>query len=222
MAFRYAVRRVKIYGRGLLPFHILRCYESKSLYHKDCKITENEMMKMNSIAKKISPFISIVLLMLLAIGAAAEDDADVNVRVNAPEYVSDTFEVTIDITNVSDMDGGQFDLIFDYNVIDVIDVGDVKSKYGNIDDTEIPVDMCNAMDDGRIRLNAGAFPRRGGLSAGPGPRERGHRRRRRRKGAELQSGRPGNRRTRASPQPSLRSRASCSACASTFESEYST
>jgi len=109
---------------------------------------ENEMTMMNPIAKKI---LSIVLLMLLAIGVAA-DDADVNVRVNAPEYVLDTFEVTIDITNVSDMDGGQFDLTFDHNVIDVIDVEDVKSKYGNIDDTEIPVDMCSAMDDGRIRL----------------------------------------------------------------------
>ncbi len=149
MAFRYAVRRAKIYGGGLVPFHTFRCYESKSLYHKDCKITENEMMKMNSIAEKL---LSIALLVSLTIGAAAAEDADVNVRVNAPEYVSDTFEVTIDITNVSDMDGGQFDLTFDHNVIDVIDVEDVKSKYGNIDDTEIPVDMCSAMDDGRIRL----------------------------------------------------------------------
>ena len=152
MAFGYAVRRAKIYGGGLLPSHTFRCYESKSLYHKDCKTTENEMMKMNSIAKKISPFIPIALLMSLAIGLAAAEDADVDVSVNAPEYVSDTFEVTIDITNVSDMDGGQFDLTFDHNVIDVIDVKDVKSKYGDIDDTEIPVDMCLAMDDGRIRL----------------------------------------------------------------------
>lgn len=148
MAFRYAVRMAKM-GGGLLPFHILRCYESKSLYHKDCKITENEMMKMNSIAEKL---LSITLLVSLMIGAAAAEDADVNVSVNAPEYVSDTFEVTIDITNVHDMDAGQFDLTFDHNVIDVINVKDVKSKYGDIDDTEIPIDMCLAMDDGRIRL----------------------------------------------------------------------
>lgn len=152
MAFRYAVRIAKIGGGGLVPFHTFRCYESKSLYHKDCKITENEMMKINSIAKKISPFISIALFVSLTIGAAAADDVDVNVSVNAPEYVSDTFEVTIDITNVSDMDAGQFDLTFDHNIIDVIDVEDVKSKYGDIDDTEIPIDMCLAMDDGRIRL----------------------------------------------------------------------
>ena len=121
MAFKYAGRIAKIYGRGLLPFHILRCYESKSLYHKDCKITENEMMKMNSIAKKI---LSITLLMLLAASAAA----DVNVTVNAPEYVLDTFEVTIDITEVSDMNGGQFDLTFDPDVTNVLDVEDGKSE----------------------------------------------------------------------------------------------
>ena len=34
----------------------------------------------------------------------------VPVIVNAPEYVSGAFEVTIDIRNVADMNGGQFDL----------------------------------------------------------------------------------------------------------------
>jgi hypothetical protein len=101
-------------------------------------------MKMNSIAEKI---LSIALLVSLMIGAAAAEDADVNVRVNAPEYVSDTFEVTIDIENVTDLDMGQFDLIFDH---DVLCVDDVRS--GNIDDTEIPVDMWAAMDDNRIRI----------------------------------------------------------------------
>ena len=105
------------------------------------------MMKMNSIAKKISPFISIVLLMLLAIGAAAEDDADVNVRVNAPEYVSDTFEVTIDIEDVTDLDSGNFDLSFDSSVVVVESV-----EPGIIDDTEIPVPMWRFMDDDTIRV----------------------------------------------------------------------
>ena len=102
---------------------------------------------MNSIAKKISPFISIVLLMLLAIGAAAEDDADVNVRVNAPEYVSDTFEVTIDIEDVTDLDSGNFDLSFDSSVVVVESV-----EPGNIEDTEIPVPMWRFMDDDTIRV----------------------------------------------------------------------
>lgn len=101
-------------------------------------------MNRNHIAEKI---LSIALLVSLAIGLAAAEDADVNVSVNAPEYVSDTFEVTIDITEVSDMNGGQFDLVFDP---DVLDVEDVRS--GNIDDTEIPIDMWEVMDDGRIRM----------------------------------------------------------------------
>jgi len=102
---------------------------------------------MNSIAKKISPFILIVLLMLLAIGAAAEDDADVNVRVNAPEYVSDTFEVTIDIEDVTDLDSGNFDLSFDSSVVVVESL-----EPGNIEDTEIPVPMWRFMDDDTIRV----------------------------------------------------------------------
>jgi len=103
---------------------------------------------MNTITKKI---LSITLLMLLAIGAAAEGDidpgAEVNVTVNAPEYVLDTFEVTIDVTEVSDMHGGQFDLTFDPDVTNVVDVED-----GNIDDTEIPVVMWRFMDDDKIRV----------------------------------------------------------------------
>ena len=103
---------------------------------------------MNTITKKI---LSIALLMLLAIGATAEGDidpgAEVNVTINSPEYVLDTFEVTIDVTDVSDMNGGQFDLTFDPDVINVLDVED-----GNIDDTEIPVVMWRFMDDDKIRV----------------------------------------------------------------------
>jgi hypothetical protein len=96
----------------------------------------NETMKINAITKKI---LSIALLMLLAIGVAADDDidpdADVNVTINAPPYVSeDTFEVTIDVTEVSDMNGGQFDLIYDPDVLTVLSV-----EAGNIDDAEIPI-----------------------------------------------------------------------------------
>ena len=140
MAFRYVVKRVKI---------ILRCYEPKSLYHQDRKSIENEMTMMNPIAKKI---LSIVLLMLLVIGAAADDeidpDADVNVTINAPEYVSeDMFEVTMDVTEVTDFDSGQFDLTYNPDVINVL-----KVEAGDIDDTEIPIDDWRPMDDDRIRV----------------------------------------------------------------------
>ena len=116
-------------------------------------MSTNEMMKMNAITKKI---LSIVLLILLAIGAAAEDDvdedADVDVTVNAPPYVLDTFEVTINVTEVSDMCSAQFDLIFDPDVINVENVkSDVKSGMVE-DDTEIPIYVANRMDDDRIRI----------------------------------------------------------------------
>ena len=115
---------------------------------------------MNHITQKI---LSIALLMLLVIGAAADDeveidpDADVNVTVNAPEYVSeDTFEVTINVTNVSDMNGGQFDLTFDPSVIDIENVkSDVKP--GMIGDTEMPISAAIRMDDDRIRVMVWQF-----------------------------------------------------------------
>ena len=104
---------------------------------------------MNPIAKKI---LSIVLLMLLVIGAAADDeidpDADVNVTINAPEYVSeDTFEATMAVTEVTDFDSGQFDLTYNPDVINVL-----KVEAGGIDDTEIPIDDWRPMDDDRIRV----------------------------------------------------------------------
>ncbi|OEU53558.1 MAG: hypothetical protein BA871_01345 [Desulfuromonadales bacterium C00003096] len=58
----------------------------------------------------------------------------VPVTVNAPPVVSDTFNVTIDIENVTNLDGGQFELSFDSDVVTVEDVG-----AGSIGDTEIPV-----------------------------------------------------------------------------------
>ena len=92
---------------------------------------------MNKITRKM---VSITLLMLLTAGVVAavdndiNPDADVNVTVNAPEYVSDTFEVTIDVTEIIDLNGGQFDLIYNPDVLKVLKVED-----GDIDDTEIPV-----------------------------------------------------------------------------------
>ncbi len=107
---------------------------------------------MNIITKKI---LSITLLLLLTAGvvAAVDDDinpdAEVNVTVNAPEYVSDTFEVTIDVTEVSDMCSAQFDLTFDPDVINA-DKSDVES--GMIDDRELPISSCRMLEDGRIRI----------------------------------------------------------------------
>ena len=57
------------------------------------------------------------------------------VRVNAPEVVSGTFDATIEIYNAADLDSGQFDLWFDSSVVNVTGVSS-----GSIDDTTIPVD----------------------------------------------------------------------------------
>ncbi len=67
------------------------------------------------------------------------------VTVNAPPVATDTFEVTIDVENVTDMDCGQFELSFDPGVVIVEDV-----EVGCISDTEIPVIGWWFMDVNRI------------------------------------------------------------------------
>ena len=69
------------------------------------------------------------------------------VCVNAPKVVSGTFEVTIDVHNVADLDSGQFDLSFDPDVVSVIDVHD-----GNISGRPVPVESWSFVDAGTIRV----------------------------------------------------------------------
>ena len=64
----------------------------------------------------------------------------VPVTVNAPEIVSGTFNATIDIGNVTDLDSGQFDLSFDSSVVNVTNVHD-----GNIGDTTVSIDSWEFM-----------------------------------------------------------------------------
>ena len=91
------------------------------------------------------------------------DDATVNVAVNAPEFVSGTFNVTIDVTYVTDLCGAQFDLTFDP---DVIDVESVES--GMINDREMPV-TYRMIEAGRLMMMIFDFDLivEGGVS-GPG------------------------------------------------------
>jgi len=81
---------------------------------------------------------------------AAADEEDVSVTVNAPEYITDTFEVTIDISEITDLGGGQFDLTYDPNVIELQSV-----EPGDIDDIEIPIDgqrLFSDSDTDRVRV----------------------------------------------------------------------
>ena len=100
------------------------------------------IMKTELISKRVLLFIPVVALIVFTTGAAAQEEENVSVRVNAPEFVSGTFDVTIDIYNVVDLTSGNFDLYFDPDVVNALDV-----ESGNIDGTEVPLDMWRVMDD---------------------------------------------------------------------------
>jgi len=71
----------------------------------------------------------------------------VPVSVNAPESVSDTFDVTIDVENVADMNSGQFDLSFDSSVVNVTGV-----SAGKIGGTTVPILGWGFMGSDTIRV----------------------------------------------------------------------
>ena len=120
----------------------------QNLYiRKWCKVTKNMIMKIKLISKRILLFIPVVALVIFTAGAAAQEEETVSVVVNAPEFVAGTFDATIDIDGVIDLDSGQFDLSFDPDVVNVNDVYE-----GEIDGTTIPIDMWRLMEEGRIRV----------------------------------------------------------------------
>jgi hypothetical protein len=71
----------------------------------------------------------------------------VPVTVNAPEIVSGTFNATIDMGNVTDLDSGQFDLSFNSSVVNVTAVCD-----GNIGGTTVPISDWRFMNADTIRV----------------------------------------------------------------------
>ena len=103
-----------------------------------------------------------VLLVLILIAIAATfltvapviaQAAEVTVSVNAPEYVEEkeTFDVTIDVDSVTDLNSAQFDLSFNPDVAEV-----TKVMEGQIDGTEIPIYYWDYIDS-RIEVISG-FP----------------------------------------------------------------
>ena len=102
----------------------------------------NTVTEMRLIAKRILLSLPVVALVIFATGVAAQEEENVRVMVNAPEFVSGTFDVTIDIYDVIDLTSGNFDLYFDPDVVTALDV-----KSGSIDGVEVPLDMCRVMDD---------------------------------------------------------------------------
>ena len=123
--------------------------KAKCLYHSEHDGLKNEIMKMEPVMKKILlVFTFVAVLVMPATSVAAEEsEANVSVRVNAPEFVSGTFEVTIDVEDVTDFDSGEFNLSFDPDVVSFVGV-----EPGSIDGTEVPIDMFDLIEDGRVRV----------------------------------------------------------------------
>jgi hypothetical protein len=71
----------------------------------------------------------------------------VQVTVNAPEYVEGSFDASIEVDSVSYFNSGQFDLAFDSSVVSVTDVAD-----GSLDGEAIPVSDWERLDNDTIRV----------------------------------------------------------------------
>jgi hypothetical protein len=96
------------------------------------------------------PGIAAIILLLAVFAAHA---AAVTVSVDASESVppGKQFNVEIEIDQVEDLDSGQFDISFDSNVLNVINIAeDVKN--GEIGGMEVPIESKYFMGEDTIRL----------------------------------------------------------------------
>ena len=91
----------------------------------------------------------ISMALVFAITTVVAEAGEVEVKVNAPEYVEEkaTFDVTIDVDSVTELTLSEFDLLFDTDVVKVEDVTE-----GRIDDTEIPIADWARMDSDTITV----------------------------------------------------------------------
>ena len=91
--------------------------------------------------------------LLLGIAAVGRSDAvaadAVTVSINAPAQVveGDSFTVTVDITNVTAFDAGQFDVSFDESLIQLDSV-----TAGLVGTTQIPIALWNEISAGTCRI----------------------------------------------------------------------
>lgn len=115
-------------------------------------MSKNERYRRNVLANGIAICIAaaIICLTLAIPGLAAEQTEDtITVTVNAPAYVAEgeTFNVTIDVANITAFNSAQFDLSFDSSVLNVTGVAD-----GRLDGTTIPVSMWAPVDAGTVKV----------------------------------------------------------------------
>jgi len=74
---------------------------------------------------------------------------EVGIELHGPKEleVGSTFNISVDVTNISYFDAANFDIIFNPDYITVNNVFN-----GNINDTEIPVSMWNIIDENKLRV----------------------------------------------------------------------
>lgn len=91
---------------------------------------------------------AIAVILIAAIIFTIPTAAGTTVSVDVPEYVSvgETFDVTINIDYVENLDSGQFDLYFNSKIINVVNVVDKDCasavEAGSIDETKMPIEGC--------------------------------------------------------------------------------
>jgi len=85
----------------------------------------------------------------VCVATPQQTEDTVKVTVNAPEVINagETFDVTIDIEGVTNLNIAQFDLAFAASVVDVKDVAG-----GCIDDKEIPISMWDHVGSDTIQV----------------------------------------------------------------------
>ncbi len=100
----------------------------------------NKTLKLSMVIASVV-LLSLMFTFLAVIPAAGQE---VEVSVNAPEEVEEgeSFDVTIDIEDVTDFNSGRFDLSFDSSVVEVTDVSE-----GSIDGETIPELLWEVVDD---------------------------------------------------------------------------
>ncbi len=95
------------------------------------------------------PMITAIIILLAVFAAHA---AAVTVSIDSPEYISgNTFDVTIEIDDVDDLDSGQFDISFNSSVVNVTDLDD-DIEDGEIGDTTVSIENCYFVNTNTIRL----------------------------------------------------------------------
>ena len=74
---------------------------------------------------------------------------EVEIELQGPKEIilGSTFNISVDVTNISNFDAANFDILFNPDYISVIDVFN-----GKINDTEVPVSMWNIVDENKLRV----------------------------------------------------------------------